>query len=89
MIYLFKLIMYHTRPITIGILCIGGMVSFGVLYSVLSSPSKSADISSNSGAIVATDDAFSRFSSWVDSKEKTKNQLPQISSSVFFVPASL
>lgn len=82
--------MYHTRPISIGILCIGGMISFGVLYSAFSSPSKpSGIVSSDSGTTVATEDAFRRFSSWADSKEKTKNQLPQILNSAFFIPPSL
>ncbi len=90
MIYFTTIFIYHIRSIVIGIFIIGGMISFGVVYTTLSSPYTLQEGIPESGNNVSiADDHIEAVFSWIAAKEKTKITVPAISNSVFFIPSSL
>lgn len=85
-----NIFIYHIRIIVAGILCIGGMVSFGIIYTALSSPSAPAPgLPLDGGSVSAAADRFDRVFNWAETKELEKNAVPKISNSVFLIPLSL
>ncbi len=82
--------MYHSRSIVIGILLIGGMISFGIVYATLSSPYALQEEVPESGENVSiADDHIKAVLAWVAEKEKERAAVPTISNSVFFIPSGL
>ena len=81
---------YNIRIIVAGVLCIGGMVSFGIVYTALSSPSiPIPSLPIDGGNVSAAADRFERVFTWAETKEREKNAVPKISNSVFLIPPSL
>lgn len=88
--YLPPIIIYHIRSIVVGILLIGGMVAFGIVYVALSTPeSPTAFVPSDGENVSAAGDRFERVFTWANSKEQHKNSVPKISTSAFFLPPAL
>lgn len=90
MIYLSSMVLHHVRTLVVCILCIGGMISFGVVYAILSSPYNSNGNVPEEGAnvAVANNNVASVFS-WFDAKQKAQGDIPSISNSVFSTPSGL
>lgn len=85
-----NIFIYHIRMLVVGILCIGGMVSFGIIYTALSSPSiPIPSLPMDGGSVTAATDRFERVFTWAKDKEREKNSVPKVPNSVFFIPPSL
>ncbi len=88
--YLPSIIIYHIRPIVIGVLLVGGMAAFSIVYVALSSPQAPIALVPVDGENVsAAKDRFERVFAWASSKEQAKNSVPNVSNSAFFIPSGL
>lgn len=90
MITLPTIFIYHIRSLALGILVVSGMVSFGILYAVLSSPhALRSGIPEGGQNVSLAEDTFERVLVWIDTKEKSKNAIPNIPTSLFITPSGL
>lgn len=88
--YISNIFTYHIRSIAIGIILIGAMVSFGIIYYAFSSPAVPvASVGVAGENISAAGDRFDRVFLWFAEKEKATQSVPVIPNSAFFIPSGL
>lgn len=81
---------YHLRSFVVGILLIGGMVSFAILYVAMSPATPLESILPEGGVnISASDTAFNRIVSWVERKQADGARVPRVPNAAFFTQRSL
>lgn len=84
------MLLIHIRSIVVGILIIGGMISFGILYVLFNVPFHNSEGVPQTGENVSTaerarEDVFA----WLEKKEAASKTVPAVSQSSFFIPRSL
>ena len=90
MIYLYSMIAEHIRSIVVGILVLGGMASFCILYVLLSAPiASSEDVPEGGENMSFAASSREDLLLYIQKKQKAARSVPTVSQSSFFIPSGL